>query len=155
MTKEYSIRGVALASSSKEEFQQFAAALQAGMNWLVETSNMSPVFTTEGGPGSWRYHSQQWGHRKNDSSLKSFILPLISCVIKRFPTLVLCTLHLLCLAIVWFSEFLLFKKIFILGFIGIGVQFILQLGIFFMPSTSHQGIVGNRMLVVTWHWRTL
>ena len=113
MTKEYSIRGVALPSSSKEELQQFAAALQARMNQLVETSNRSPVFTTEGGPGSWRYHSQQWGHRKNDPSLKSLILPLISCVIKRFPTLVLCTLHLLCLAIVWFSEFLLFKKIFL------------------------------------------
>ena len=52
MTREYSIKGVALPSSSKEEFQQFAAALQAGMNWLVETSNRSPVFTTEGGPGS-------------------------------------------------------------------------------------------------------
>ena len=36
MTKDYSIRGVALPSSSKEEFQQFAAALQAAMEigWL-------------------------------------------------------------------------------------------------------------------------
>ena len=52
MTKDYSIRGVALPSSSKEEFQQFAAALQTGMNWLVETSNRSPIFTGEGGQGS-------------------------------------------------------------------------------------------------------
>jgi hypothetical protein len=61
---------------------------------------------------------------------KSLILPLISCVIKRFLTLVLCTLHLLCLAVVSFSEFLPLKKKFILGFIGVGVQFILELGIF-------------------------
>ena len=36
MMKESSIRGEALPSSSKEEFQQFAAAFQAGMEigWL-------------------------------------------------------------------------------------------------------------------------
>lgn len=35
-------------------------------------------------------------------------------------------------------------KIFILGFIGVGVQFYFIAGNILMPSTSHQGIVGNR-----------
>lgn len=40
MMKESSVRGVAIPSSSKEEFQQFAADFQAAMeNWIVETSN--------------------------------------------------------------------------------------------------------------------
>ena len=85
MTKEYSIRGVALPSSSKEEFQQFAAAFQDGM----EIGWLRPVI------GLW-YSLAQAAQAHEDiihSSgatgkmillSKSLILPLISCVMRGF-----------------------------------------------------------------------
>ncbi|VFV21669.1 Hypothetical predicted protein, partial [Lynx pardinus] len=54
MTKESGIIGVALYSSTKEEFKQYAAALQAGMEigWLKPVIGSQSVFIGEGGPGS-------------------------------------------------------------------------------------------------------
>ncbi|KAB0387425.1 hypothetical protein FD755_002381 [Muntiacus reevesi] len=84
-----------------EEFPQFAAALQARMKigWL------RPVIGPQYSLGKVAQAHEDITHTSGAMGkiillLKSLILPLVFCVIKRFLTLVLCRLHLLCLAII-------------------------------------------------------
>ena len=113
MTKEYSTKGVTLHSSSKKGFQQFAAALQAGMEigWLRPVIGLGIHWRRQ--PGLMKISFIAVGLWENDSSLK-MINPCIDFLCnERFLTSVLSTLCSLCLAFIWFSEFLLFKKIFL------------------------------------------